>query len=56
LFLFILVSVVLIFQFIALSILINLATGVKAIRMKLRLMGFKLASEKDIKEYTSNDG
>ncbi len=53
-FLFILVSVVLIFQFITLSVMINFATGIKAIRMKLRLMGYKLATEKDIKEYEKN--
>ena len=53
-FLFILVSIVLLFQCIILSIMINFASDIRAIRMKLRLMGYKLATEKDIKEYEKN--
>lgn len=53
-FLFILIFLVLGAQAIMLSIMINLASDIKAIRMKLRLLGFKLATEEDIKEY--NDG
>ncbi|RTK99351.1 MAG: hypothetical protein EKK57_09760 [Proteobacteria bacterium] len=53
-FLFILVSIVLIFQFITLSVMINFAADIKALRMKLRLMGYKLATDSDIKEYEDN--
>jgi len=49
--LFILIFGLFILKFVTIAFLIALYTNVRALRRKMRLMGFKLADENDIKEY-----